>query len=161
MSALVIILVATLLLVGLAGTVLPVLPGTGLIFLGILIYALSFGIETVGVVTLVVLGIAAALSLLFDYLGSAYGAKRYGSTRWGVTGSILGGLVGMVVFNVIGLILGVFFGAAFAELLFAGKSTEHSLKAGWGSVIGFLGGTVLKFLLGLIMIIVFLAKVIL
>lgn len=159
MEIAVFILVFLLLLVGLIGTILPVLPGAGLIFLGILIYALTFGIETIGLVTLIVLGIVAVLSLLFDYLASAYGAKRYGSTAWGVAGAIIGGIIGAIVLNVVGLLLGVFFGAAFAELLLAGKSTEQSIRAGLGSVIGFLAGTIFKFLLGLIMIVVFLVKV--
>lgn len=159
MEIAIIILVAALLLIGLIGTIVPVLPGTGLVFLGILAYALYFGIETVGLVTLIILGIAAALSFLFDYLGSAYGAKRYGSTAWGVAGAILGGIVGMIILNIIGLILGIFSGAALAELLFARRDMGQSLRIGWGSVVGFLGGTILKFLLGLVMIVVFLARV--
>jgi uncharacterized protein YqgC (DUF456 family) len=116
-------------------------------------------VQTIGLGTFIAFCIATALSFLFDYLGSAYGAKRYGSTRWGMAGAIIGGILGVMMFNVIGLVLGIFLGAAASEALFAGKSAEHSLRVGFGSVLGFLGGTILNFLLGLTMIIVFLVKV--
>jgi hypothetical protein len=155
----IIIFVAACLIIGLVGTVLPAVPGVGLIFLGIFAYAWHFGFATVGTGTLIALGIAAVFSLVIDYLGSAYGAKRYGSTGWGVVGSIAGGIIGLVVFNVPGLIIGIFLGAALAEAFFAGKSAEHSLRIGLGSLLGFLSGTILKLFLGLIMIIVFLVTV--
>lgn len=154
-----IIFVIACLVIGLIGTILPAVPGVGLIFLGIFAYAWHFGFAEFGLGTLIALGIAAALSLLFDYLGSAYGAKRYGSTGWGVVGSIVGGMVGMVVFAIPGLILGILFGAMAAEAVFAGKSAEHSFRIGLGSVAGFFGGTILKLLLGIVMIAVFISKV--
>lgn len=148
-----------IILVGLLGTVLPALPGVGLIFFGILLHAIFFGFEDIGIVTLVALGLVALFSMLFDFLASAYGASRFGSTRWGVAGSIVGGAVGLVIFTIPGLILGVFLGAATAEMIFARKDARQSFRAGLGSVLGFLGGTVLKLILGLAMIGIFAAKV--
>jgi uncharacterized protein len=159
MDIIVIVFVTFCFLVGLAGTLLPVVPGTGLIFAGILGYVWYFGVYTIGLGTFIAFCIATLFSFLFDYLGSAYGAKRYGSTGWGVAGSVIGGILGVMIFNVIGLVVGIFLGAALAEAFFAGKSAEHSLRVGAGSVLGFLGGTILNFLLGLTMIIVFLVKV--
>lgn len=157
-SIIVSLIVWVIVLVGLIGTVVPVLPGVGLIFAGILLYALYFGIEEIGLVTLSLLGVVALLSILFDFLASAYGAARFGSTRWGVFGSVIGGIVGAVLLNIPGLVLGVFLGAAAGEMIFAKKDLHQSLRAGWGSVLGFLGGTVLKLILGIVMIIIFLAK---
>lgn len=159
MDIAIVIVVILFFLIGLIGTVLPAIPGTGLIFLGIATYALYFGTETVGIGVLVALGLAAALSFLFDYLGSVYGAKRYGSTVWGIAGSVAGGIIGMIVFNIIGLVLGIFLGAALAEMLGAGKDARQSISIGFGAVLGFLGGTILKLLLGIIMIAVFLVQV--
>lgn len=157
-SIIISLIVWVIVLVGLIGTVVPVLPGVGLIFAGILLYALYFGIEEIGLVTLSLLGVVALLSILFDFLASAYGAARFGSTRWGISGSILGGIVGAILLNIPGLVLGVFLGAAAGEVLFAKKDLHQSFRAGWGSVLGFLGGTVLKLILGIVMIVIFLAK---
>lgn len=161
MEYLIILVVSAIILIGLAGTILPGLPGVGLIFFGILFYALYFGISTVGVMTLMLFGIAALLSLFFDYLASAYGARKFGSTKWGVIGAVIGGLLGVLVLNIPGLVLGVFAGAALGELWFAKKDLHQSLRAGLGSVIGFLGGTIIKFFIGFVMTIVFLFKVLL
>lgn len=159
MEILVIIIVALLFLVGLLGILLPALPGTGLIFAGILLYVLYFGVETVGMTTLVVLGGAALLAILFDYLAAAYGAKRFGGSGWGTLGAILGGLIGVIILNVIGLIVGIFLGAMLGEILGAKRDQSAALKVGLGAVVGFLGGTLLKLLLGLVMIGVFLFQV--
>ena len=153
------IVVWVIILAGLIGTIVPVLPGVGLIFAGILVHVLYFGAEEIGIVTLVTLGAVAALSTLFDYLASAYGAARLGSTKFGVVGSVIGGIVGVMFLNVPGLVLGIFLGAIAGEMLFAGKSMHQSLRAGLGSVLGFLGGTILKLILGLAMIATFLVKV--
>lgn len=158
-SIIVTAIVWAIVLVGLLGTVLPALPGVGLIFFGILLHALFFGFGGIGIVTFISLALVALFSIVFDFLASAYGASRFGSTRWGVAGSVVGGIVGLMMFNVPGLVLGVFSGAAAAEMLFARKGLHQSLRAGWGSILGFLGGTVLKLILGLVMIGIFAAKV--
>lgn len=153
-------IVALFFLVGLLGILLPALPGTGLIFIGILLYALYFGIETVGMTTLIALGGAALLAILFDYLAAAYGAKRFGGSGWGTGGAIFGGLIGVMVLNVIGLLVGIFVGAVLGELLGAKRDQSTAFRVGLGAVIGFLGGTLLKFILGLVMIGVFLFQVV-
>lgn len=161
METLVINIVAGALMVaGLIGTIVPVLPGIGLIFAGILVHAIFIGTEQIGLVTLVVFGVATILSAVFDFLASAYGASRFGASRWGAVGSIVGGIVGFLAFNFPGLVLGVFFGAAAGELGFARKDLRQSFRAGWGSVLGFLASSIIKFLLGIGMILVFLFRVV-
>lgn len=144
-----------LFLVGLAGTIIPVLPGAGLIFAGAFIYAFFTNFEKVEISTIVILAIVAALSQLFDYLSGAYGAKKMGSTKAGVWGSVIGGILGMIGGNVIGLVIGIFLGAVVAEMFFANKTAVHSLKIGLGSILGFLGGTVAKLIIGIAMVIIF------
>jgi uncharacterized protein YqgC (DUF456 family) len=153
------VIVWAIILVGLVGTVVPVLPGVGLIFGGILLHALYFGIDEVGMTTLIALGVVAVLSVAFDFLASAYGASRFGSTKWGVWGSVVGGILGIILLNLPGLILGVFLGAVAGEMIFAKRDMHQSLRVGWGSVLGFFAGSILKFILGLLMIIVFLVKI--
>lgn len=152
-------LVTLLVLIGLVGTVAPALPGPPVIFLGILIYALYVGVESFGLSVLITLAVVAILAQILDYLAGAYGATRYGSTRWGVAGSIIGGIVGGIVFNLIGLLLGIFLGAMIAEIIFAKKKFNESFKIGWGSILGFFGGTIVKVILGIAMVITFLVVV--
>lgn len=144
-----------LFLVGLAGTVIPVLPGAGLIFAGALLFAFFDNFEKVEISTIVILAVVAALSQLFDYLSGAYGAKKMGSTKAGVWGSVIGGILGMFMGNVVGLVAGIFLGAVVAEMFFSNKTAAHSLKIGLGSILGFLGGTVAKLIIGIVMIIIF------
>lgn len=153
------LIVWVLIVVGLIGTVVPILPGTGLVFGGILLYALYFGIETVGLTTLVLFGVATVLSFVLDLLASLYGAKRFGASRSGVIGSAVGGIGGFLILNLPGLIFGVFVGAVIGEYFLAKKNIDEALKAGAGSILGFFGGVVLKLILALVMTIVFMFKI--
>lgn len=157
-SIVIVTIVWLLIFVGLVGTILPGLPGVGLVFGGILLYALYFGVATVGMTTLILLGVVTVFSFIIDLLASLYGAKRFGASRSGIIGAFLGGVAGLIFLSLPGLFLGVFAGAVVGEYFLAKKSSEEALKAGLGSVLGFLGGTVLKLVLALIMVGVFVAK---
>lgn len=157
-SIVIVTIVWLLIFVGLVGTILPGLPGVGLVFGGILLYALYFGVATVGMTTLILLGVATVFSFIIDLLASLYGAKRFGASRSGIIGALLGGVAGLIFLSLPGLFLGVFAGAVTGEYFLAKKSSEESLKAGLGSVLGFLGGAVLKLILALVMVGVFVAK---
>ncbi|MCA9364335.1 MAG: DUF456 domain-containing protein [Candidatus Moranbacteria bacterium] len=89
--------------------------------------------------TIIALGLAVVAVQIFEYLAGAYGAKRYGSSRWGIYGAVIGGMVGAVLFNIPGLMIGIFARGAVPGLLFAGKGMRQSLEIGWGGVLGFLG----------------------
>jgi uncharacterized protein YqgC (DUF456 family) len=130
--------------IGLIGSVLPVVPGAGLVFLTALAHRLYFGDHGPGIWVLIILGLMAGLSLLLDYLASAYGAKRLGATWRGLTGAIVGGLIGAVFFNIPGILLGPFIGAFLFELL-GGRKAGEAGKAGLGATLGLLGGAVAKF----------------
>ncbi len=158
-SILIWVLTGGLFLAGLAGSLIPGMPGPPLVFAGVLIYALLTGFSNFGWPVLLVLGGLAALSQVLDYLASAYGAKRYGGSRWGIWGSVLGGLIGLVLFSLPGMIVGLFAGAVLPELLLGRKDAATSLKVGGGSLLGFLGGTLLKLVFSLAMIGIFLYRV--
>ncbi len=146
-------------LAGGAGSVVPGMPGPPLVFVGALAYALLTGFAKLGWSVMLTLAGLAALSQVLDYLASAYGAKRFGGSRWGIWGSVLGGLIGLVLFSLPGMIVGLFAGAVLPELLLGRKDAATSLKIGGGSLLGFLGGTLLKLVFSLAMIGIFLYSV--
>ncbi len=154
------IVVIALFLIGLAGTILPTLPGNLLIFGGALVYGIFTEFEEV---TFWVLAALAGISIgaqVLDYAAEAYGAKRFGATKYGIWGAIIGGIVGLMTLNVGGLVLGIFLGAVIPEILVGGRSLKGALRIGWGSLLGFLGGTFMKFILGLVMIGIFLTALV-
>lgn len=158
-SVVVTVLVWVLIFVGLAGTILPVLPGVALVFGGILLYALYFGVATIGLTTLILLGVATALSFVLDLMASLYGAKRFGATRAGMIGSILGGVGGLLFLNIPGLLLGTFVGAVIGESFVAKQPLSRGVWAGVGSILGFLASSLTKFVLALVLIGVFVVKI--
>ena len=148
-----------LLIAGLVGTLFPGIPGVVLVFGGILFYALFFGIQTVGLTTLVLFGVATICSLSFDALASMYGVARFGGSRVGVIGSALGGILGFIFLNLPGLFLGLFVGAVASERFLGGRDWRAALRIGVGSLVGFLVGSIVSFVLALVMVAVFAWKI--
>ena len=151
------VVVIALFLIGLVGTILPALPGTPLIFAGTLVYGIWTGFEEVTFPVLAVLGGISIGALLLEYAAEAYGAKRFGATKYGIWGAIIGGIVGFVALSIAGLLMGLFLGAVIPEMLLGRRNLGGALRIGWGSLLGFLGGTLMKFVLGLVMIGIFVA----
>ncbi|AHY46321.1 hypothetical protein RradSPS_1038 [Rubrobacter radiotolerans] len=111
-------------LIGLAGSVLPGIPGVPLIFLSALLYAYFTGFEVVGGGVILTLGIFAAIAFVADFVFTAYGARRFGASNWGTTGGAIGGLVGAIagfffagVGALFGLIAGTIGGVFLGEYL--------------------------------------------
>ncbi len=154
------VMVSIFFLAGLAGSIIPGMPGPPVVFAGALIYGLLTGFTEMGWVMLLVLGLLAAVSQLLDYLASAYGAKKFGGSGWGIWGSLIGGLIGFFVFNIPGMIVGLFAGAVLMELWKGKKDTRAALKVGGGSLLGFMGGMLMKVVFSLLMIGLFLFDVI-
>lgn len=156
MEPIVITLVAwTLIFVGLVWTVLPGLPGVAFVFGGILVYVQYFGVATVGMTTLILMGVATALSFVLDLIASLYGAKWFGASRPGIIGSAVGGLIGLFFLNIPGLFFGTFVGAVAGEYFLSKKSLREGLLSGVGGVLGFLVGSIFKFIIAFVMMIVF------
>ncbi|MEM7246889.1 MAG: DUF456 family protein [Acidobacteriota bacterium] len=130
--------------VGLVGIVMPALPGPALVYAGIVLAAWAHGFDRIGIVTLVVLGLVTLLLLGVDYVSSAVGTKQFGGSGWGVAGAAIGAIVGLF-FMPIGILLGPLVGAILGELI-AGKDKGAAAKAGFGAFLGFLAGTVVKYL---------------
>lgn len=152
------ILTVIIMLAGLAGTVLPMLPGLPIMWVSAFAYALLTGFQEIGWTFLGVFGVLTAVTTLLDYVANLYGAKKMGATGWGIFGAFVGMLVGLFAGGLIGLLLGSFLGATVGEIL-GGRKGSQALRAGVGTFLGFLGGTFLKFVIGCIMIGVFLFEV--
>ena len=143
-------LVACLLLAGLAGSILPFLPGTPLIFLGALVHALATDFSPISAVRLLVLAGLTVLAYLMEYAAGALGAKKFGGSVWAVVGALVGAVVGLF-FGPPGLVIGPVLGAVAGELLKSGE-LRHSLKAGIGALAGLALGLLARLALAVTMV---------
>lgn len=147
------ILAVLLVLAGLAGIVLPVLPGPVLVFAGLLVAAWVDGFDKVGWLPLVVLGMLTALSFLADLAATGAGAKKAGASKEAVIGATLGTVVG-IFFGFAGIFVGPFIGAAAGEFL-ANRDLVRAGRVGYGTLFGLMLGAAMKIALALAMIGVF------
>ena len=141
------VLAIVLMVVGIAGTVLPALPGLPLVFAGMLLAAWAGGFEEVGGWTMAVLALLTLLSLGIDFMATALGAKRVGASKPALVGAVLGTFVGLM-FGFVGVFIGPFVGALLGELVWlrgvGGRELGQATKVGLGTWLGVVVGTVLK-----------------
>lgn len=148
------VLTVVLSVIGVAGVVVPVLPGTTLIMIAMLVHKLLLPAD----LSWAVLGWIAVvwvLSVVIDFLGVVLGAKLFGGGKWGMMGAGGGAVIGMF-FSLPMLILGTVLGAVAAEKLIAKKSHKASLLAGAGAAVGFIFSTIGRLLCAFVMIALFL-----
>ncbi len=132
-----------LILLGLAGSVLPVLPGPTLSFIGLFLVALVRHFSPPLTPTLIIFMLIITMGVtVMDYFIPLIGAKKYGTSKWGIYGSIVGMIIG-VFFSPLGMLLGALIGAVLVEWIVSRKE-EQALKAGWGIFIGSIFGSILK-----------------
>ncbi len=141
MDIFLIILAGILMVVSVVGNILPGLPGTPLGYVGLLLLQLTDKVQF-SVTFLVVWAVIVILVQVLDYVVPAWGTKRFGGTKYGVWGSTIGLLLGLFL-GPWGIILGPFVGAVVGEMI-QGKEAEEAIRAGFGSFIGLLAGTVVK-----------------
>jgi uncharacterized protein len=169
--------------VGLVGSVLPALPGVALIFISALVYAFFTGFEVVGGWVVALLGLFAALALVADFVGTSYGARRFGASNWGTAGGAIGGIVGALVGllflgigSLFGLILGSVGGVFLGEYLrrrrqgtpdrgpdgprvrparAEGDDWRRTGRAAGGVFVGYLIGAAAQGVLGLLSVVIF------
>lgn len=128
---------------GLAGCILPIIPGPPVSFLALIILSLAKNWEPFGPAFLMIMGGLAVLVTILDYVVPVVGARKYGASRLGVWCSIIGMLIGVFLFPPFGVFIGGFVGAMVGELL-AGKEGRQSLRAAWGAFVGNLVNVGLK-----------------
>lgn len=142
-----------LILVGLLGTVLPVLPGLPLMFAGMLLAAWAGGFQHISAWTLAVLALMVLLAIAVDVAAGILGAKRVGASKKAMVGAGLGSVVGLF-FGIPGLLAGPFLGAAAGEMAH-GREWRAASKVGLGTWLGLALGAVLKVALAASMLAIF------
>ena len=155
MDIVLIILGAICLLVGIAGCILPVLPGVPLAYGGLVLLELTSKVDF-SWQFLTIWGVVTVIVQVLDYLIPAWGTKKFGGSKWGVWGSTIGLFVGLIM-GPLGIVIGPFLGAVVGELMYFNKHPQAregqhpqqsnmnlALRAGFGSFIGLLAGTLLK-----------------
>jgi hypothetical protein len=153
-SLLLLIAGAVLAATGLAGMLLPFLPGAPFLFLGLLLCAWAEGFRYVGAGTLLVLFLLGAASYLAELAASALGARVYGGSRRAMLGAALGGLIGLFL-GIAGILIGPFVGAVLGELSLQ-RSLDQASRAGFGTVVGLAVGVAGKLAIGIAMLGLFL-----
>jgi uncharacterized protein YqgC (DUF456 family) len=131
-----------LLIIGILGSFLPILPGPPISWVGLLLLYLTKGIA----INYWVLGVTLCIALfvvVLDYIIPAKGTKRFGGSKYGVWGTNIGLVIGLF-FPPIGFIIGAFIGALIGELIYDKQDQNRAFKAATGSFLGFLAGTFIK-----------------
>ena len=141
MDILLLVIAFVLMLIGIIGCIVPGLPGTPIAYAGLWVAQATERVDF-SWKFLLIWGIVVIVVSALDYIVPAWGTKQFGGTKWGAWGSTIGVFVGLF-FGAIGVIIGPLVGAILGEL-FAGKQLEQAIKAGWGSFIGILFGTIIK-----------------
>lgn len=149
------ILCAALIVAGLAGTVLPVLPGTVLVWAGIVLGAWIDDFQRVGTTTLVVVTVLAALAWVLDYVAGLLGARRAGASRQALLGAAIGTVAGLFM-GVVGVLFMPLVGAALGEYL-AQKDQHRAVRVGVATWLGIMLGLLAKVVLAFIMVGLFVA----
>jgi uncharacterized protein YqgC (DUF456 family) len=129
--------------VGLVGCILPVIPGPPISFLSLIVLSYARHWEPFSTTFLVVMGVIASIVVLLDYIIPAGGARRYGASKAGVAGSMIGMFVGFFFVPPFGIFIGAFLGAIIGELVIR-KGGKEALRAGWGVFVGFVVSTGIK-----------------
>jgi len=145
--------------VGIAGVLVPGLPGAPLVFGGLLLAALADGFQNVGVGTIILLAAMTTLAFVVDFLSAGLGAKRAGASREAVIGAALGTLIG-IFFGFVGIVLGPFVGAVTGEFL-ARRNLGQAGRAGAATWIGFILGIGVKLVLAFAMVGIFIVAYVL
>jgi len=148
-----------IMLVGLVGAIMPMIPGCPLIFGAAFLYGLLTGFARIGAAPLIALGTIAAVVQVSDYLAGAWGAKRFGGGREGIVGAILGGIVGTIALSLPGLVLGTVIGAVVGELV-RGRKLQESARTGVGTLVGLLAGTLVRVSAAVIMLGIFIITIV-
>ena len=144
------LLALLLIAAGLAGIVLPVLPGAPLLFAGLLVAAWAENFSYVSLWTLVTLAVLALLTYGVDFWATMFGAKKFGASKRAIVGAVIGSIVG-VFLGFPGVIFGPFIGAVIGELL-AQRNLTAATRAGMGATVGLVLGAALKLALAFAMI---------
>ncbi len=144
-------------LLGIVGSFLPVLPGPLTGWFGLLLLHLTKAVPMNWYFLGITLGVALFVWIL-DYFIPAIGTKKFGGTKFGAIGSTIGLIIGLIFMGPFGIIIGPFIGAFIGEIINDAKDFNKALKAAIGSFIGFLTSSFLKFTVSVVFVGLYLAE---
>jgi len=150
------VLAVALIVLGVVGTFLPVLPGALLVFGGMLLAAWIDHFQRVGWITLTILGLLTLLVFVIDIVSGLLGAKRVGASKLAIAGAAIGTVIGMF-FGLVGILIAPFVGAVVGEIIERGQLAPAA-RVGLGTWLGLVVGTLVKFAVVLAMVGVFVAS---
>jgi len=146
-------------IIGIIGVILPALPGIVLNYIALILLYIAKVEVGFSLRILIVFGMLTLLVTLLDYILPLLGARKYGASRIGIWGAVIGMLVGIIFFPPFGIIFGLLIGAFLGELI-AGKEQSQALRAGFATFLGSLTSMVVKLLLAIVMTVYFLIHLI-
>ena len=162
------ILAILILLLGFVGCLLPVLPGPPLSFVAVIILHFTrFADFTAG--QLIFMGLLALIVQILDYIVPVWGTKKFGGSKYGTWGAIIGLIAGIIILPMLGIVLGPFgligilggpFAGALVGEMIAGQNSDKAMRAAFGSFIGFLAGTFMKLVSSTIIAVIFVREII-
>jgi uncharacterized protein YqgC (DUF456 family) len=144
-------------IIGLAGVILPVLPGIPLIFGAAVLYGILTRFQNIDISLIFIFAGLTIFGLIVDYLANYFSVKKMGGTRAGALGAVIGLMIGIFVGLIWIIVLPFVFAVTFE--LIAGRETHQALKSGIGSFVGLLFGGLTRFIIGCVMIGIFVWKV--
>ena len=139
-----------LMLIGLAGVLLPFLPGVPIAWLGLFVYDYGTGFDVLPQYTSLVFFILTVISIALEFALPILGAKKYKASKYGLLGAALGLLIGPFVAGPVGVIVGPLLGAIIGEYI-AGKKSGQAFQSGFGTFVGFMVSVVLRLVLVFVM----------
>ncbi|MCJ7582863.1 MAG: DUF456 domain-containing protein [Candidatus Aminicenantes bacterium] len=140
---LLVILACFFIILGLMGCVIPGLLGPPFSFLALILLSIAKKWEPFSPTFLIIMAVVTVLVTSVDYVFPAIGAKKYGSSKAGLWGAVLGMILGILFFPPFGMIMGAFLGAVLGEII-SGKPSQEALKAGWGVFFGIMMAILFK-----------------
>lgn len=159
MTILITIISILLILTGLIGIIIPILPGSVLIFLGVLLFGLLTG--TIAISTLAILGVLIIALSIINYAIGLWGIKKMGATRYGTWGGVIGILVGLIFspFGLVSIFICPILGTIIGEII-GGKKLLQSAKISLGHLLGYFFALILEFTIASYMIYLFISTLI-
>ncbi|MBN8208296.1 DUF456 family protein [Bacillus sp. NTK071] len=153
-------LISVAFIVAFVGLIYPIIPAVLFVYIGFVLYGVFFEFAPMTIYFWIIQILLTVLLFVADYASNLFGVKKYGGSKAAIWGSTIGLLIGPFIIPFVGILLGPFIGAVGAELVIHRKSFKESVQVGVGSLLGFLGGALMKGVLQAIMVIVFLIYVI-
>ena len=141
MDYVLLVIAIVLMILGIAGCLLPILPGPPLTYLGLVVLHFT-RFADISRNLFIVLGVVAVVVTVIDYIVPIWGTRHFGGSKYGMRGATVGLIIGLFL-GPAGIIIGPFLGAVVGELIFK-DDIRYAIKAGFGSLLGFLTGVGLK-----------------